>query len=252
MSLGRRYTRKSTLRAYDFVVLVVSNQFIWKCPSRRIEEHYNRHVTGNHLDVGVGTGYFLDRCQFPLRTPRVALMDLNQSVLEYASSRIARYKPETYRRNVLEPISVDAKKFDSVGINYLLHCIPGSIESKAVALDHLKALMNGDAVLFGSTLLQGGASRNWLAKRLMSTYNRKGIFSNQHDDLDGLKRALSQRFEMFWSKSSVAPQSFQAALEARQGAPTSPRAAVEPERLEASRWASCRILAVAQSQAPEP
>ena len=191
---GQAVYTKSTLRAYDFVVLVVSNQFIWKCPSRRIEEHYNKYVTANHLDVGVGTGYFLDRCQFPSRTPRVALMDLNQSVLEYASSRIARYKPETYRRNVLEPISIDAKKFDSVGINYLLHCIPGSIESKAVALDHLKALMNGDAVLFGSTLLQGGVSRNWLAKRLMSTYNKKGIFSNQHDDLDGLKRALSQRF----------------------------------------------------------
>jgi 2-polyprenyl-3-methyl-5-hydroxy-6-metoxy-1,4-benzoquinol methylase len=187
------YTR-STLRAYDFVVLVISNQFIWKCPSRRIEEHYNTHVTANHLDVGVGTGYFLDRCEFPSRTPRVALMDLNEGVLEYASRRIARYKPETYRRNVLEPIAVDAEKFDSVGINYLLHCIPGSIESKAIALDHLKPLMNANAVLFGSTLLQGGVSRNWLAKRLMSAYNRKGIFSNQHDDLDGLKRALTQRF----------------------------------------------------------
>jgi hypothetical protein len=61
-------------------------------------------------------------------------------------------------------------------------------------LDHLKALMNANAVLFGSTLLQGGVSRNWVAKRLMSAYNKKGIFSNQHDDLDGLKRALNQRF----------------------------------------------------------
>jgi 2-polyprenyl-3-methyl-5-hydroxy-6-metoxy-1,4-benzoquinol methylase len=191
---GQAVYTKSTLRAYDFVVLVVSNQFIWKCASQRIVEHYNRHVTANHLDVGVGTGYFLDRCQFPSRAPRVALMDLNQSVLEHASRRIARYKPETYRRNVIKPISVDAKKFDSVGINYLLHCIPGSIESKAVALDHLKALMNANAVLFGSTLLQGGVPRNWLAKRLMSAYSKKGIFSNQHDDLDGLKRALRQRF----------------------------------------------------------
>lgn len=121
-------------------------------------------------------------------------MDLNQNTLEFASQRIARYKPETYCRNVLEPISIDAAKFDSVGINYLLHCVPGSIESKAVAFDHLKALMNPNAVLFGSTLLQGGVTRNWFAKRLMDTYNKKGIFSNQHDDLDGLKRALSLRF----------------------------------------------------------
>src|SRR5687768_11833517 len=112
------YTR-STLHAYDFVVLGVSNRFVWKCPSRRIEEHYNRHVTANHLDVGVGTGYFLDRCRFPSPTPRVALLDFNQSALEHAARRIARYKPETYRRNVLEPMLVDTAKFDSVGTNYL-------------------------------------------------------------------------------------------------------------------------------------
>ena len=31
-------------------------------------------------------------------------------------------------------------------------------------------------------------------KRLMDRYNRKGIFSNRHDGVDGLKRALDQRF----------------------------------------------------------
>jgi hypothetical protein len=120
-------------------------------------------------------------------------MDLNSDALAFASRRIARYKPETYRRNVLEPISIDTRGFDSVGINYLLHCIPGSIESKAVAFDHLKGLMNPNAVLFGSTLLQGGVPRNWFAKRLMDAYNKKGIFSNEHDDLEGLERALTRR-----------------------------------------------------------
>lgn len=95
------------------------------------------------------------------------------------------------------PSPHDATKFDSVGLNYLLHCLPGSIESnesKAVAFDHLRALMNPHAVLFGSTLLQSGVRRNWLAKRLMDFYNKKGIFSNQHDSLDGLKFVLDQRF----------------------------------------------------------
>jgi hypothetical protein len=187
------YTRR-TLVFYDFVVLGVSNQFVWKCPVQRLEEHYNTHVTANHLDVGVGTGYFLDRCRFPSRKPRVALMDLNPDALEFSSRRISRYEPETYRRNVLAPISIDGRKFDSVGVNYLLHCIPGSIESKSIALDHLMALMNPNAVLFGSTLLQGGVTRNWFAKRLMNLYNKKGIFSNARDDLEGLRRALVQRF----------------------------------------------------------
>lgn len=186
------YTRRS-LKLYDFIVLGVSNRLVWKCPTQRLVDSYNKHMTANHLEAGVGTGYFPDRCRFPSSTPRVALMDLNSDTLEFASRRIARYTPETYRRNVLEPIAMDAEKFDSVSINYLLHCLPGSIESKSVAIDHLKALMNPNAVLFGSTLLHGGVHRSWLAKRLTDVYNRKGIFSNRQDNLEGLQDVLSQR-----------------------------------------------------------
>jgi len=191
---GQAVYTKQMLHAYDFVVLGVSNRLLWKCPTQRLVEHYNQHVTPNHLDVGVGTGYFLDNCRFQTHNPRVALMDLNQTTLDFASARISRYKPETYRRSVLEPIHIDAAKFDSVGINYLLHCLPGSMESKAAAFDHLKSLMNANGMLFGSTLLQGGVPRNWFAKRLMDVYNKKGTFSNQADDLAGLKKELGKRF----------------------------------------------------------
>jgi 2-polyprenyl-3-methyl-5-hydroxy-6-metoxy-1,4-benzoquinol methylase len=194
VAAGHAVYTKRMLGVYDFIVLGISNRLIWRCPTQWLLEHYNRHITANHLDVGVGTGYFLDRCRFPSTTPRVALMDLNQNALDFASQRIARYKPETYIRNVLEPISIDAAKFDSVGINYLLHCLPGTIESKSVAFDHLKTLMNPGAVIFGSTLLQGGVARNWFAKRLMDFYNGKRIFSNENDDINGLQYALGQRF----------------------------------------------------------
>ncbi|QQE87108.1 class I SAM-dependent methyltransferase [Azotobacter chroococcum] len=187
------YTRRM-LALYDFVVLGVSNPFIWKCPTRRLEEHYARHLSANHLDVGVGTGYFLDRCRFPADAPRVALMDLNPDTLAFAAQRIARHAPKTYRRNVLEPIALSGEGFDSVGVNYLLHCLPGSLAEKAVVFDHLKALMNPGAVIFGSTLLQGGVPRSALARGLMAAYNRKGIFSNREDDLETLQHELGQRF----------------------------------------------------------
>jgi hypothetical protein len=191
---GQAIYTKRALRVYDFVVLGLSNRFVWKCPTGRLLEHYNRHVTANHLDVGVGTGYFLDRCRFKSAAPRIVLIDLNQNALAFASRRIARYRPETYRRSVLEPLRIDAAKFDSAGINYLLHCLPGSIEKKAVAFDHVKALMNPGAVLFGATLLQGGVRRSGFAKRLMDLYNKTGVFSNRADDLDGLARELRRRF----------------------------------------------------------
>ena len=115
---------KQTLALYDLTVLAISNRLAWKCPTKRLLKHYNQMVTANHLDVGVGTGYFLDRCYLPSQTPRVALMDLNSNTLEFTSRRIARYNPKTYRRNILDPINLNVEKFDSVGINYVLHCVP--------------------------------------------------------------------------------------------------------------------------------
>jgi len=59
---GQAVYSKRVLGNYDLVVLGLSNRFLWRCPTERLLEHYNRHVTENHLDVGVGTGYFLDNC----------------------------------------------------------------------------------------------------------------------------------------------------------------------------------------------
>ena len=188
------YTKKA-LNAYDFAVLGIAFRFIWKCPTELFIEHYDKHVSANHLDIGVGTGYFLDNCLFPSSSPRVMLMDINQGALDFAAKRIKRYNPETYRHSVLDPIQIHLSKFDSVGINNVLQCVPGSIESKSVAFDYLKAHMNPGAVIFGATLLQGGVPRNWFAKHLMNFYNKKGIFSNEADHLDGLSTELKKRFK---------------------------------------------------------
>lgn len=67
---GQVVYTKRILSAYDIIVLGISNRYIWKCPSSKIEQHYNTNVTSNHLDVGVGTGYFLNRCEFSSYPPR--------------------------------------------------------------------------------------------------------------------------------------------------------------------------------------
>ena len=110
---GHAFYTKRALAIYDLAILGYFSRFAWKCPSRRILEHYDEHVSTNHLDVGVGTGYFLDRCRFASPSPRLALMDLNSNCLAVAGRRIARYDPEVYRANVLEPIPFGAPKFDS-------------------------------------------------------------------------------------------------------------------------------------------
>lgn len=188
------YTRRS-LAVYDLAILGYFSRLAWRCPASRVLGHYDRHVSANHLDVGVGTGYFLDRCAFPAprEQTRLALLDLSTSCLDVASKRVARYEPEIIEANVLEPIDYDGPGFDSVGLNYVLHCLPGDIASKAAALDHLISLANPGATVFGGTLLHDGVPRNWLARKVMARNNAHGIFSNADDSLTGLRSALSDR-----------------------------------------------------------
>ena len=186
---------------YDLAILGYLPRLAWRCPAGQIVDHYNGHVSANHLDVGVGTGFFLDRCTFPAppQRARLALMDLSTSCLDVASKRVARFDPELIEANVLEPIAYDGPRFDSIGLNYVLHCLPGEIGSKAIALDHLIALANPGARLFGATLLHDGVHRNWFARKVMDRNNAHGIFSNAEDSLVGLRSALSDRL----SDSSV-------------------------------------------------
>jgi hypothetical protein len=197
------YTRRS-LAVYDLAILGYFSRVAWRCPARRIVDHYDHHVSANHLDVGVGTGYFLDHCRFPAlpERPRLALMDLSTNCLDVASKRVARFDPELIKANILEPIGYEGARFDSVGLNYVLHCLPGDIGSKAVALDHLIALANPGAWVFGATLLHDGVHRNWLARKVMDRNNSHGIFSNAQDSLDGLRSAVSDRFSD-WSVEVV-------------------------------------------------
>lgn len=194
IAAGHAFYTDRTLPNYDLRVLTLSNPLIWRCPTSRLLDFFNAHVSANHLDIGVGSGFYPDHGVFPAPHPRVALMDLNPMALAFAARRIARLKPEIYLRNVLEPIELSTPGFDSISLTYLLHCLPGDMASKAIVFDRIKPLMNAGAVCFGSTLLQGGVRRTWAAKLLMAHYNRHGVFSNRHDDVESLETALRSRF----------------------------------------------------------
>ncbi len=179
---------------YDLFVLGFSSSFAWKCSSQKLLEFYNRHITANHLDVGVGTGYFLDKCTFPANSPRIGLLDPNTNSLQVTAKRLERYKPDTFAADILQPITLNVPSFDSAGLGYLLHCLPGTMADKAVVFKNLKPLLNKNGVVFGSTILGQGVRKNAIADFLMKTYNAKGVFSNSKDNLDDLEKILKERF----------------------------------------------------------
>jgi hypothetical protein len=194
---GAAIYSKAVLSIYDLFVLGFSNSFVWKSPSRMIVEFYNEHVSGNHMDVGVGTGYFLDKCRFPTDIPTLALVDLNPNSLQTTAKRLGKYKPVTYTANILDPLEVELSDFDSIGLNYLLHCLPGNMLSKGVVFKNLKPHIRKRGVVFGTTILGQGVEQNALARLLMKIYNSRGIFSNSQDNLPDLKRILTENFEHY-------------------------------------------------------
>ncbi len=181
--------RRPLLSTYDLGVLFFSSRFVWKCPSPLVLDFYNRNVSARHLDVGVGTGYFLDKCKFPSANPHIALLDFSPNSLRMTARRIARYHPSTYRANVLEAIEMDST-FDSIGLSYLLHCVPGTMADKGIVFRNLAPLLADGGVIFGTTILGQGVPRNLLARAFMRTYNSLGWFSNTQDNAADLEMIL--------------------------------------------------------------
>uniref|UniRef100_A0A7C2P9H6 Methyltransferase domain-containing protein n=1 Tax=Schlesneria paludicola TaxID=360056 RepID=A0A7C2P9H6_9PLAN len=179
------------LRAYNAVVLGFSNRWVWRCPTAKLLALYDRHVKGNHFEVGVGTGYFLDRCRWPCDRPRLVLADLNEHCLKATQRRVARYAPQVLSHDVFQPLPGGLQPITSIGLNYVLHCLPGRMADKRRVIDHLRAVLAPQGVLFGSTILGSGGLHSWPAQRLMAFYNRRRIFSNTADSLPELEAALS-------------------------------------------------------------
>ena len=193
---GQRVYTPLVLRVYDLLVLGFSNRFAWRCPSTTMLEQYDRRVGRRHLDLGVGTGWFLYHCAWPVERPELTLLDLNENSLSLGARRLRRYAPRTVRANVLDALPLGDARFESAAANYLLHCLPGRVEAKAATLAGIaRPFLEPGGVLFGSTILGRGVAHTSLGRRLMRIYNRKGIFSNAEDDERGLERGLASAFE---------------------------------------------------------
>ena len=184
-----------TLAYYDLVVHGLSNRLAWRCPTRRLLGLYEANLSTNHLEAGVGTGFFLDRSGDGVAFNRLVLLDINPHCVTRAAQRLARFNPELCQANLLAPIGARLAPFDSVGLTYVLHCLPGTMSEKLKVVDHLRPLMDKGAVLFGATILGRGIAPNGAAKALLDVYNAKGVFNNREDDLASLSDGLRPRFD---------------------------------------------------------
>ncbi len=182
------------LALYDLFILGLSCSLVWRCPRRHFLDLYDQHVGSPHLDIGIGTGYFLDRCRFPIEGPQITLLDPSDACLGKAARRLARYSPRVVKASALEPLDLGTPRFASVALNGVLHCLPATPETKAGVFRNLKPSLESGGVVFGSTILGSGVEHGRLARKALARYNREGFFTNLGDDLGGLERALAHTF----------------------------------------------------------
>ena len=188
----REYTRL-LLNLYDPLVLGPIARFVWRCPTTGLVERYRRHIRGRHLDVGPGTGYFLERSGLPAGSA-VTILDPNANVLGHVSHRLRQFDITAVEADVLKPLPVSGP-FDSAALHLVIHCLPGPLSRKAAAVANVAAVLAPTGVLFGASVLGRSGRHTWAARRMLDAFNRQGGFNNLADSEDGLREILGASFE---------------------------------------------------------
>ena len=181
------------LAIYDPWVLGFMTRAVWHTRIAVGVDLYRKHLGHRHLDVGPGTGYFLEKADPPAGT-QITLLDPNPHVLRHASRRLAALHPSTVEADVMKPLPVRGP-FDSAALSFVLHCLRGPMSNKAIAIRNVADVLTPDGVLFGGTVLGTSEPHSRSARLFLLAANKQGGFDNLGDTLDGLRGILSDTFQ---------------------------------------------------------
>ena len=190
---GQAGYNRFMLTIYDAWVLRFMTRAVWKTDTSEAIDRYRNLMGHRHLDVGPGTGYFIEKAAPPAGT-EITLVDANPKVLAYCSRRLAAMHPTTVEADVLKPLPIDGR-FDSAALSFILHCLPGPQSHKAVAIRNVATLLEPHGVLFGGTVLGLTSEHTRSARAFLRAVNRQGAFDNREDTADGLRAILQESFE---------------------------------------------------------
>ncbi len=190
---GQRDYNGLVLKAYDPLVLGPIARFVWRCPTTRLVERYQQHIRDRHLDVGPGTGYFLAHAGLPDGS-RVTILDPNSNVLRHVSRRLRSFDVTAVEADVLKPLPVEGP-FDSAALHLVIHCLPGPLSRKAVAVANVAEVLAPTGVLFGASVIGTAGQHTFAARRFLGAFNRQGAFDNLGDSEEGLREILGASFQ---------------------------------------------------------
>jgi SAM-dependent methyltransferase len=180
------------LRLYDPLVLGPIARYVWRFPMERHANFYPEHIHPNHLDIGPGTGYFLEHSGLPDGS-KVTILDPNPNVLRYVTRRLRRLDVTAVEADVLKPLPIQGP-FDSAGMSMVLHCLPGPMERKAVAIENVARVLARGGVFFGASVLGPSAPHTRMGRAFLWAFNKRGAFGNLDDTEAGLRHILARSF----------------------------------------------------------
>jgi SAM-dependent methyltransferase len=181
------------LRLYDPLVLGPISRYVWRCPAELGVRLYREHIRPNHLDVGPGTGYFIEHAGLPAGSA-VTIVDPNPTVLRHVSRRLRDLDVTAVEGDILKPLP-QMGPFDSAGMNAVLHCLPGPMERKALAVANIASVLAPGGVLFGASVLGRAARHTRMGRGFLTAFNRRGAFDNLDDTEDGIAGILRRSFD---------------------------------------------------------
>ncbi len=192
---GARIYSHGLLACYDFLIYRVLSPYVWRCDPKHFFNLYQKHMSCNHADVGVGTGYFLNQCVYEPEDVRIGLFDLQPNCLTYTAHRLARFQPETFQCNALEAIPFNGQRFESIALGGILHCIPGDFAEKGKVFDAIKSLISPATHVFGYTILNRNIRKTPLSRFVYFLLHTLKVINGERDSAGQLHAELSKRFK---------------------------------------------------------
>ena len=172
---------------YDYFVNKINCKYVWKCDQRYIKKLYANNITNNHLEIGPGTGYFIKKYHFN----SLHLLDINQDILTNSKKNLNNncQNIKIHNKNIFESNNKINEDITSIGLSYVLHCVPNNLD---ISIDNLvKNTKNDNQItIFGSTVIPN--KKDFLAMTEIYTLNTLGIFNNINHNKEQLEYIISK------------------------------------------------------------
>tara|TARA_B100000161_G_C33521009_1_gene401099 strand:+ start:47 stop:673 length:627 start_codon:yes stop_codon:yes gene_type:complete len=184
------------LKFYDYLVNDINCNYAWRCHKSNIFENYKNNIKKNHLEIGPGTGYFLKN---NYQINKLYIMDINDDTLSFTKKNLdSVYNIESINHNIFSD-KLKIKDLNSVGLNYVLHCVPGRLEDNVDNLiNNLES--NNKINFFGATVVSDKNLQNTLSSVELFFLNKYNIFNNELDTSENLINYLKYNQIKFHKK----------------------------------------------------